>query len=272
MKKAIDPDSFKQAFPDGPTRRSSRSPTSRSRDRCGRLPRLPRHDGSRRHRRHRPCIFDRRRQVWQVDCDYCCGLIETEDDLRPANGDLRRCRARISSGALMGVRDVLLRLARSAGAGTVSTIVDLTSITLLVELFHVSKRAANVPALTLGAITMFVGQKSSVFRAAGDVRKEMPPSSRACRSEASRSTRSCSISRCARACSGEVLIRRHAWASGTSCGSVTAFRCGTWSLSRVTRYLGRHLRCEHEAKHAELGARVPSGFLYGVVPLSSKKR
>ena len=73
----------------------------------------------------------------------------------------------------MGVRHVLLRLARSAGAGAVSTLVDLASITILVELLHVSKRAANVPALTLGAITMFVGQKYFAFRAAGDVRKEI---------------------------------------------------------------------------------------------------
>ncbi|MGH7285748.1 MAG: GtrA family protein [Polyangiaceae bacterium] len=73
----------------------------------------------------------------------------------------------------MGVRDILLRLARSAGAGAVSTMVDLSSITLLVEVFHVSTRAANVPALTLGAITMFVGQKYFAFRAGGDVKKEM---------------------------------------------------------------------------------------------------
>lgn len=73
----------------------------------------------------------------------------------------------------MGVRDVLLRLARSAGAGAVSTLVDLTSITILVEVLHVSTRAANVPALTLGAITMFVGQKYFAFRAGGDVRKEI---------------------------------------------------------------------------------------------------
>lgn len=73
----------------------------------------------------------------------------------------------------MGVRDVLLRLARSAGAGAVSTIVDLSSITILVEVFHVSTRAANVPALTLGAITMFVGQKYFAFRAGGDVRREI---------------------------------------------------------------------------------------------------
>ena len=73
----------------------------------------------------------------------------------------------------MAVRDVLMRLVRSAGAGAVSTAVDLSSITLLVEVFHVSTRAANVPALTLGAITMFVGQKCFAFRAAGDVRREI---------------------------------------------------------------------------------------------------
>lgn len=73
----------------------------------------------------------------------------------------------------MGVRDVLYRLARSAGAGAVATVVDLASITILVEVLHVSKRAANVPALTLGAITMFVGQKYFAFRAAGDVKKEI---------------------------------------------------------------------------------------------------
>lgn len=73
----------------------------------------------------------------------------------------------------MGVRDVFFRLARSAGAGAVSTLVDLTSITILVEVLHVTTRAANVPALTLGAITMFVGQKYFAFRAAGDVKKEI---------------------------------------------------------------------------------------------------
>lgn len=73
----------------------------------------------------------------------------------------------------MSVRDVALRLVRSGAAGLVSTIVDLTSLTILVEGLHVSTRAANVPALVLGAITMFVGQKYFAFRTLGDVRREI---------------------------------------------------------------------------------------------------
>lgn len=66
-----------------------------------------------------------------------------------------------------------MRLLRSAGAGAISTAVDLTAITLLVEVAKWSTRAANVPALVLGGITMFIGQKYFAFRAQGDVKKEM---------------------------------------------------------------------------------------------------
>jgi putative flippase GtrA len=62
------------------------------------------------------------------------------------------------------VRALLLRLLRSAGAGGVATLVDLASLTAMVSLLHLSPRAASVPALTLGSIAMFFGQKHFVFR------------------------------------------------------------------------------------------------------------
>jgi putative flippase GtrA len=71
------------------------------------------------------------------------------------------------------VKEIAMRLLRSAGAGAISTAVDLTALTLLVEVAKWSTRAANVPALVLGGITMFIGQKFFAFRAHGDVKREM---------------------------------------------------------------------------------------------------
>lgn len=71
------------------------------------------------------------------------------------------------------VKEIGMRLLRSAGAGAVSTIVDLSALTSLIELAKWTPRAANIPALVLGGITMFIGQKYFAFRARGDVKKEV---------------------------------------------------------------------------------------------------
>jgi putative flippase GtrA len=59
---------------------------------------------------------------------------------------------------------LLVRLLRSAGAGGVATLVDLASLTTMVSLLGLDPRVASVPALTLGSVAMFFGQKHFVFR------------------------------------------------------------------------------------------------------------
>ncbi len=80
---------------------------------------------------------------------------------------------RVPSELAVHAKQIALRLLRSAGAGAVSTIVDLTALTLLIEVARWSPRAGNIPALVLGGITMFIGQKYFAFRAHGDVKKEL---------------------------------------------------------------------------------------------------
>jgi putative flippase GtrA len=62
---------------------------------------------------------------------------------------------------------MLLRLLRSGGAGALAAGTDLATLTVLVQLFGVSPRAASVPALTLGTIVMFFGQRYLAFRSRG---------------------------------------------------------------------------------------------------------
>lgn len=62
---------------------------------------------------------------------------------------------------------MLLRLLRSGGAGALAAGTDLATLTVLVQLFGVSPRAASIPALTLGTIVMFFGQRYLAFRSSG---------------------------------------------------------------------------------------------------------
>lgn len=52
----------------------------------------------------------------------------------------------------------------SIGVGAVATLVDLVVLTLLVEVVGLPPAAANVPALALGLVTQFVGNKWLAFR------------------------------------------------------------------------------------------------------------
>jgi len=65
------------------------------------------------------------------------------------------------------MRDLALRLARSGGAGALAAGADLLTLTVLSELFAVEPRIASAPALTLGTIVMFFGQKYLAFRSSG---------------------------------------------------------------------------------------------------------
>ena len=56
------------------------------------------------------------------------------------------------------------RLARSGLAGAGASLADLALLTALVQLAGVSPRAASVPALLLGAIVMYFGQKYLAFQ------------------------------------------------------------------------------------------------------------
>jgi putative flippase GtrA len=56
-----------------------------------------------------------------------------------------------------------LVLARSAGVGLLATLTDLVTLAVLVGGFHLSPRVASIPALTLGIIVQFVGNKLFAF-------------------------------------------------------------------------------------------------------------
>ena len=56
---------------------------------------------------------------------------------------------------------------RSGGAGALAAGTDLATLTLLVQLGGISPRAASVPALALGALVMFFGQKYLAFQSSG---------------------------------------------------------------------------------------------------------
>jgi putative flippase GtrA len=71
------------------------------------------------------------------------------------------------------IRAVVLRLVRSGGAGLAATLVDIGSLTGLVSIAGLSPRAANVPALVLGGVAMFFGQKYFAFRSRGAPRAEV---------------------------------------------------------------------------------------------------
>jgi len=72
-----------------------------------------------------------------------------------------------------GLGALVARLVRSAGAGAIATLIDLGTLSALVALAGVSPRAASVPALVMGAIAMFFGQKHLAFRARrGDSKRE----------------------------------------------------------------------------------------------------
>ena len=62
---------------------------------------------------------------------------------------------------------MVARLLRSGGAGALAAGTDLATLTLLVQVCGASPRAASVPALTLGAIVMFFGQKYLAFQSSG---------------------------------------------------------------------------------------------------------
>jgi len=59
----------------------------------------------------------------------------------------------------------LRALARSALAGLAATGADLATLTILVEVFELHPRTANVPALLVGALTNFIGNRIYAFRA-----------------------------------------------------------------------------------------------------------
>jgi len=66
-----------------------------------------------------------------------------------------------------GVGRLAVRLVRSGMAGIVATLADLAVLTGLTELAGTSPRVASVPALVVGGLVMFFGQKYFAFRASG---------------------------------------------------------------------------------------------------------
>jgi putative flippase GtrA len=66
-----------------------------------------------------------------------------------------------------GVGQIVVRLVRSGMAGLVATLADLAVLTGLTELAGTSPRVASVPALVVGGLVMFFGQKYFAFRGSG---------------------------------------------------------------------------------------------------------
>ena len=56
-----------------------------------------------------------------------------------------------------------LTVARSASVGVCATFTDLITLAVLVDGFHLSPRAASVPALALGITVQFIGNKLFAF-------------------------------------------------------------------------------------------------------------
>jgi putative flippase GtrA len=59
----------------------------------------------------------------------------------------------------------LAELLRSGIAGIAATGADLVTLALLVSVFHVDARQANVPALIVGGVVNFLGNRNFAFRA-----------------------------------------------------------------------------------------------------------
>jgi putative flippase GtrA len=66
-----------------------------------------------------------------------------------------------------------LQLLRAGIAGIAATASDLVTLALLVSVLHVDPRVANVPALVVGGVVNFLGNRHFAFRArAGHVGKQ----------------------------------------------------------------------------------------------------
>jgi putative flippase GtrA len=67
----------------------------------------------------------------------------------------------------------ITELLRAGIAGIAATAADMLTLTLLVSVAHVHARAASIPALVVGGIVNFVGNRHYAFRAsAGHVGKQ----------------------------------------------------------------------------------------------------
>ncbi|MEO8877846.1 MAG: GtrA family protein [Polyangiaceae bacterium] len=70
--------------------------------------------------------------------------------------------------------DRVLEIVRSLLAGGAATLADLAVLTSLVSLLHWSPRDANLPALIIGGVVNFFGNRSFAFRAAsGSLQKHV---------------------------------------------------------------------------------------------------
>jgi putative flippase GtrA len=61
----------------------------------------------------------------------------------------------------------IAQLLRSCAAGAAATASDLVALAFLVSALHVDARVANVPALVVGGVVNFIGNRHFAFRAAG---------------------------------------------------------------------------------------------------------
>jgi putative flippase GtrA len=67
----------------------------------------------------------------------------------------------------------LARLLRAGLAGLVATGADVATLSILVGLAHLTPRSANVPALVVGGVVNFIGNRRYAFRARqGNIAKQ----------------------------------------------------------------------------------------------------
>jgi len=68
---------------------------------------------------------------------------------------------------------LLARLLSALGVGGVATLVDLSTLTALVELVGLSPEQANLPSLLAGGAVQFLGSRSVVFKASGPLHQHL---------------------------------------------------------------------------------------------------
>jgi putative flippase GtrA len=97
-------------------------------------------------------------------CGDCSSGVMTHDSLgmKPQAGVARMPEA-LSNLSVAG----FFRFLRAGVAGLAATGVDLGVLALLVSGFHVDPRVASLPALVLGGVANFVGNRHFAFRAQG---------------------------------------------------------------------------------------------------------
>ncbi len=66
-----------------------------------------------------------------------------------------------------------IRFSKSIATGIVASILDFTTLVILVEVFHVFPQIASFPALIIGSSVQFLGNRNLVFSGKGAIKKQV---------------------------------------------------------------------------------------------------